>query len=124
VAVVRVVEVEQRARVGPESAAPAPPAEPLAPVEPEEFVDAEECFPLDELPAAVDFPEDEEDEEPLEPDTDVCVAVADTVADPADAPSSWTPSPSWHAVSVSAAAASAAAVSRRVRPVRRVRADM
>ena len=50
-------------------------------------IDGNVMIPVDEFFAAVELPEDEEPLEP-EPGADVCVAVADAVADPADAPSS------------------------------------
>ncbi|MER5994419.1 hypothetical protein [Streptomyces viridosporus] len=95
---------------------PDDPVEPVVPLEPAvPPVESPEAQPAGSVcPAPVGV-------SPLVPGEDVG---ADADAEPAGAPSSWTPSPLLHAVSVSAAAVNAAATNTRVRRVRWVRVDM
>ncbi|WP_323186005.1 hypothetical protein [Streptomyces sp. NBC_01373] len=132
VAAIRVEALEQGTEADAESSEPVEPEEPLEPEEP--FEPDEPDVPLEPAappveplevepvwsvwsvwPAPVDVP-------PLAFCDDVVEAVGAAVdEDPADAPSSRTPSPPLHAASVSVAAVIAAATSMRERWVRWVR---
>nr|WP_324614324.1 hypothetical protein [Streptomyces kebangsaanensis] len=121
-AVIRVEALEQGVEADAGSLEPVEPVEPGESVEPDEPV--EPVVPLE--PAAP--PAAPPEAQPARPACPAPVEVPPLVlgedvgagvdADPADAPSSWTPSPLLHAVNVSAAAASAAAANTRVRWVR------
>ncbi len=125
-AVVRVEAPEQRVEPGTESLEP---EEPEPAVEPEEPEEPEEPWePAVPLEPPAEPPDDafvwSVRPEPVEAPSlasgdGVPPSVGDAVAaEPADAPSSWTPCPLSHAVSASVAAVSAAATRKRVRWVR------
>ncbi|GAB2959060.1 hypothetical protein GCM10023080_018710 [Streptomyces pseudoechinosporeus] len=119
-AVIRVEALEQGVEADAESSFE--PVEPEAPVEPDELL--EPVVPLEPAAPPVEPSEVEPSwsvsPAPVEfPPPVLAEGVVEAVdADPADAPSSWVPSPLSQAVSVSVAAVSAAATSMRVRLAR------